>query len=605
MKKIEVANFKRISGITLVALVVTIVVLLILAGVTIMYVMGENSIFNQASKAKLNTELAKIEEQASMIYTDKLLEKIQTSLNDKPTMQEVVVGLREEGYTIEQVAVSGNEVTGISLDKEAMSLGKEKSNTIQVTIEGNNEPYVYYVKVNGKYYRMHFNGGVITIDRTETDISGTGDTTTQTVTVSSGDENIATATVDNATNVVTVMAKNTIGTVTITVTYGNYTKVCNVRVCDITTELEINSVRARIATGYTRWLSATAKPDTASQEFEWTSSNTGVATVDNRGVITAKKKGTTMITVKTIDGSNFSKTCEVTIDDAVDIATLTDFQTKNTIARDENGNLITVPGDFKVLTSEGTKVTQGIVVQDREGNEFVWVPVDSVSTGTSKPADDIRLGRYTFDATNGTPKKEQDADNYDQTTLINHRGSEYEELSTNSDNIAAKSLGDFIAKTKANSGYYFGRYEASQGSDGKADSQFDKVAWVRIIQPNAATQAREMYDSSYIESDLINSYSWDTAIVFIQKYSENANYANKVAVNSSRLNTGKSGDKVCNIYDMASNCAEWSTEHCYSRPGVCRGGTAGDNKSTTRYRYNNPSSTVIDFLSFRPLFYIK
>ena len=114
--------------------------------------------------------------------------------------------------------------------------------------------------------------------------------------------------------------------------------------------MEINSVRARIATGYTRWLTATAKPvDTASQEFEWTSSNLDVATVDNKGVITAKKKGETTITVKTTDGSNLSKTCEVTVDDSVEVTTLTDFQTKNTIARDENGNLITVPRRFQSI----------------------------------------------------------------------------------------------------------------------------------------------------------------------------------------------------------------------------------------------------------------
>ena len=38
---------KKQAGITLVALVVTIVVLLILAGITIMYTMGENGIFKK------------------------------------------------------------------------------------------------------------------------------------------------------------------------------------------------------------------------------------------------------------------------------------------------------------------------------------------------------------------------------------------------------------------------------------------------------------------------------------------------------------------------------------------------------------------------------
>ena len=56
------------AGITLVALVVTIVVLLILAGITIVYVFGDNGVFGQASQGKIESELAKIEEKASLIY---------------------------------------------------------------------------------------------------------------------------------------------------------------------------------------------------------------------------------------------------------------------------------------------------------------------------------------------------------------------------------------------------------------------------------------------------------------------------------------------------------------------------------------------------------
>ena len=339
-------KYKNNNGITLVALVVTIVVLLILAGITLTYVLGDNSIFKQASNAKLETELAKIEEKAGIIYSDKWLEKVANNSNEKTTMQEIVRELREDGYTIKQVEVSGSEITGISLDKESMSLGKDKTGTIKVTLESSGELYTYYVLVQGKYYKMNFNGGGVTIDRTPSDISGEGEEGEKaTLTATSEDEGIATVVANNDTNTVEVTAKSTAGTVTITVTYGSFSKTCTVKVCEVTTELEIASVRARIAQGATRWLSAVAKPiDTASQKFEWSSNDANVATVDNKGVVTAKKAGTTTITVKTTDGSNLSKTCEVTIaENAPDVATLTDFQTANTVAKDSNGNLITVP----------------------------------------------------------------------------------------------------------------------------------------------------------------------------------------------------------------------------------------------------------------------
>lgn len=50
--------FKKERGITLVALVVTIVVLLILAGVSISLVLGENGLINKAKKAKTDYENA-------------------------------------------------------------------------------------------------------------------------------------------------------------------------------------------------------------------------------------------------------------------------------------------------------------------------------------------------------------------------------------------------------------------------------------------------------------------------------------------------------------------------------------------------------------------
>ena len=311
------------------------------------------------------------------------------------------------------------------------------------------------------------------------------------------------------------------------------------------------------------------------------------------------------------------------------IGDITDkIQDKNTIVEDKNGNPITIPGGFKVVPNGGTDnskvdytyngdgtpaVQDGIVIEDEEGNQFVWIPVGDIKNKDGSTTT-ITLGRYTFNATNGTPTLHQAAytaekeDNYTQTVTIE---SYYQELTSNSGNTAAKNLGDFVNKTKANGGYYLGRYEASKGTDNKVKSQYDKEAWASITQPNAATEARNMYNSNYVESDLINSYSWDTAIVFIQKYSGNSNYANKNSVNTSRLNTGKAGDKVCNIHDMASNCWEWSTEHStntdssYSSPCVGRGGNYYYSDSTTSSRYYYTTTSCNAYDSFRPLLFLK
>lgn len=63
---------KKNTGITMISLAVTIVVLIILAGVSINMLVGNNDIITQAQKAKENMELAKIqeEEQLNSLYEE-------------------------------------------------------------------------------------------------------------------------------------------------------------------------------------------------------------------------------------------------------------------------------------------------------------------------------------------------------------------------------------------------------------------------------------------------------------------------------------------------------------------------------------------------------
>ena len=67
---------KKEKGITLIALVVTIVVLLILAGVSISMLTGENGIITQAQEAKEETSYEGAREKLNLILTDLQAEKI-------------------------------------------------------------------------------------------------------------------------------------------------------------------------------------------------------------------------------------------------------------------------------------------------------------------------------------------------------------------------------------------------------------------------------------------------------------------------------------------------------------------------------------------------
>ena len=61
---------KNNKGITLIALVITIIVLLILAGVSIALLTGENGILNQAQQAKTTNSVAEEKEKIKLAYMD-------------------------------------------------------------------------------------------------------------------------------------------------------------------------------------------------------------------------------------------------------------------------------------------------------------------------------------------------------------------------------------------------------------------------------------------------------------------------------------------------------------------------------------------------------
>ena len=73
-------NFKSKKGITLIALVITIIVLLILAGVSIAMLTGENGILTQAQEAKKQTSIAEEKEQIALAYNAAVAKKQSTDI---------------------------------------------------------------------------------------------------------------------------------------------------------------------------------------------------------------------------------------------------------------------------------------------------------------------------------------------------------------------------------------------------------------------------------------------------------------------------------------------------------------------------------------------
>ena len=77
------------------------------------------------------------------------------------------------------------------------------------------------------------------------------------------------------------------------------------------TKVALNKTSATLVKGKSLTLKATLTPAKAATKLSWSSSDTKVATVNQSGKVTAVKKGTATITVKTSNGKK--ATCKVTV----------------------------------------------------------------------------------------------------------------------------------------------------------------------------------------------------------------------------------------------------------------------------------------------------
>ena len=61
---------KKQNGITLISLIITIIIMLILAGVALSMVMGDGSVIEQANTATEKTRLAEVKEEISLALAE-------------------------------------------------------------------------------------------------------------------------------------------------------------------------------------------------------------------------------------------------------------------------------------------------------------------------------------------------------------------------------------------------------------------------------------------------------------------------------------------------------------------------------------------------------
>ena len=269
-----------------------------------------------------------------------------------------------------------------------------------------------------------------------------------------------------------------------------------------------------------------------------------------------------------------------------------DFVKEKTKVEFSDGNVI-IPEGFKIADVPASKVQNGVVIEDKGGNQFVWVPV---------------------------------------ATLADYKRTWY--AGNDSFSIYSEALPeDEKTSVERYKGFYIGRYEAgdkestgttkatfrtrSSGADNAVTIKADQVPYNYVTRAQAISLAEGFKDKQGYKATtkLVSSYAWDTTIAFIEKTVNNygssspqGNYLdtsvtykditdeNKSektkAENSSLLVATGQTTPVCNIYDMGGNVAEWTTES-YSTtiiPYAVRGGTYYDGFARYPAGHRNGSS---------------
>ena len=254
---------------------------------------------------------------------------------------------------------------------------------------------------------------------------------------------------------------------------------------------------------------------------------------------------------------------------------------KEKIAEEVNG--VPVPKGFTY--KEGTKDT-GLVIQDEKGNEFVWVP-----------------------ATESTYRKD----------------TSFPGVTPTRDDTLPNGIKDETADVVKYGGFYIGRYEAGipEGDTSPSNkigipvSKKDATVWTNINYTNAKASAENMISNEYVQTGLLTGKAWDTVCHWIKSDDElkdsrtYGNYINSLAPANENSGTKRTAGfnenwKVKNIYDLAGNVWEWTSE-AYSSISISRGGSYdyGGSDFPVSCRDRDSASGANGVTGFRLRLYIK
>ncbi len=186
-------KYKKLEnkGITLISLVITIIVLIILAGVSISFLLADNGLLNKAQSTKKTQDVASLHEALELEKTPIQLEN-QGMVNLEDYLKQIEAG--KKTYTLNSVEKLDDENAVIVVNDEYKFLVKDKKNgDVEIIYEGKAKTGALTLSETSKTYTYPTPG---TFEVIKNETNGV-------LTVTSKNEEIATASIEGTTVTVT------------------------------------------------------------------------------------------------------------------------------------------------------------------------------------------------------------------------------------------------------------------------------------------------------------------------------------------------------------------------------------------------------------------
>ena len=275
-------------------------------------------------------------------------------------------------------------------------------------------------------------------------------------------------------------------------------------------------------------------------------------------------------------------------------------------------------------------VNNGLVIEDKNGSQFVWVPVEtavasSESEGTTNKAMAIKSGNdykgllYDFTSSGSTVISgcTTNTSGYREPDIVSYYDND---TSYNNGLFTKASLqqeyNNMIESVSKYHGFYVGRYEL--GLEGTTPVSKNASTNTGVTTADASNSNTNMWYGLYSKSKEYAPEESDKSVVssmmWGSQYDAMMNWMVKQGINvtatSTRNTTTVTGsnanDVLKNIYDLSGCHYEWTLEADYTYYRTIRGGysSISESPSTRDYASYSPNSTD-SRNSARPTLYIK